>query len=117
MPTTLTIDVSDEIATRFHALPKEAINHFATAVLPDWIESTEETNEPTDDEPIDEVFVAELIAADEEAARTGYAGTITLEELRQQMEADSGPGFIERLRARLAAEGLTAAQVIGAPTA
>lgn len=53
-----------------------------------------------DAEPVDMAFIAELRAADEETKRVGY---IPFEDVVRRAEADDGPGFLSRLRARQAA--------------
>ena len=119
---TLTLDLPDDMASRFHALPAEKMRRYTAAALPDVIKAAEAAeldadypkDTDVDDEPIDMAFVAELIAADEEYARTGKGTSISLEELEARMEA---PDYLKRARAQLAAEGVTAAQLIGAPEA
>ena len=58
--------------------------------------STEDDHENAD-------LVARLIAADEEAHRVGF---ISLEDAIAQSQADREPGWVDRLKARLAGEGI-----------
>ena len=123
MTVTITLDLPDDIAARLAAASADKLarfNQFAVARLPELLaDDTWEIVDPAVDpaayehsgEPLDEDYIAELRAIDEENKR---GVSISLEELVQRMEADSGPGFVERIRARLAAEGVDIAKTIGA---
>ena len=104
---TINVNVPDETAARFAAAPADRINRInrvAAALLPELL--ADETAAPYDTvddeevEPIDMEIIAQLRAADEEAARVG---TIPFEEILRFAEADNGPGLVERARVRTAA--------------
>ena len=101
---TLTIELPDEAtADRIRAAADASgkdINTFATALILRAVG----TEEPT--ETVDMALIAELQAADEETSRTG---TVAFDEVLRQ--TDDNPGFVERLRAQLAAEGVNDARI------
>lgn len=99
---TLTLELSAEVAARLReearllARPVEAVAADVLTAL--YLE---------DDEPVDEAFIAELRAADEEADRARRAGvdtSVALEDLIQRYDADekSELGLVESARVRLA---------------
>ena len=95
---TVTLDLPPHLASRVEA-DARAQGRTVSDLLLDAVFDLYATD--TDTEPIDEAFVAELIAADEETERIG---TISFEEVVRRMEADAAePDFLSRLRARQAA--------------
>lgn len=64
MTVTLTLDLPADLAERVQALPPATLNRYAIATLPGMVDAAEA--DAGDTEPVDEAFIAELIAADEE---------------------------------------------------
>ncbi len=112
----VTLDVPADLAARLYAVPSALLNRLLADALDaqqEDVPNDYQTNAALWDdydpaaEPIDEAFIAELIAADEETKRVGL---IPFEEILRQSEADrqGGPGFVERVRARVAARNAEA---------
>ena len=110
----LTLDLPDDMERRFFALPPDARNRFVSVAVYDLLNASDQTfqtNITDEGDEINETLVAELIAADEETKRVGLT---PFEEIVRRADADDGPGFVERARARLTAKGINPAQIIGA---
>ena len=105
--TPITLELPDDLAQSVAALPDadrrallQKMNDFVAQNVLHALPPAYSNGDHSVAEPIDPAFIAELHEAFAEAERVG---TMDFEEYVQQCEAESGPGLVERIRARVAA--------------